>query len=128
VCAVHGDDVELVGRHCKWCGASFAVCRSCYRGHSYCKEECRAQARREQCVRANRKYLAGLVEKERRRDAAARALAYRQRRREALAPQPRRRFVIDQRSDSSRLMAEIPGEMMRCLVCGQRGEVMRWLS
>jgi hypothetical protein len=128
VCAVHGDDADLVGRHCRWCGTSFGVCRSCYRGQAYCQEECRRQARRGQCVRANRKYLAGLREKERRRDAAARALAYRQRRREGVAPQPHRRFVIDQRSDSSRLMAEIPTGPTRCLVCGRRGKVVRWLS
>ncbi len=94
MCAVHGDYVELVGRHCKWCGAAFGICRSCYRGHAYCKDECRAEARREQCVRANRGYLDGLLEKERRRDAAMRALAYRQRRRKRFGQSLNGRFVV----------------------------------
>lgn len=128
MCAVHGDDVELVGLHCRWCGASFAICRSCYHGQAYCKDECRSQARREQCVRAQRKYLSGLREKERRRDAAARALAYRQRRSEGLEPRPRCVFVIDQSSQSARSMALITAKPTRCLICGQRGKVVRWLS
>ena len=127
MCAVHGDDVELVGRLCKWCGTGFGVCRSCYRGHVYCKDECRILARRQQCVEANRAYLDRLREKDRRRDAAARALEYRKRRREGVAPRPRRRFVIDQRSALARQMMDQLYEPTRCLVCGRRGRVNRWL-
>ena len=38
------------------CGAMFYICRSCYRGQVYCRDECRRRRRRQQRRRANRRY------------------------------------------------------------------------
>ena len=39
---------------CKRCRVNFVLCRSCYRGHVYCSDECRAEGRREGKRRCNR--------------------------------------------------------------------------
>ena len=38
------------------CGVMFFICRSCYRGHAYCSDECRREARRIQRRNANQRY------------------------------------------------------------------------
>ena len=32
--------VEAIALHCEGCGRDFVICRSCYRNHKYCSEEC----------------------------------------------------------------------------------------
>jgi hypothetical protein len=46
-------------RQCRACNAIFYVCRSCDRGQRYCRQECRASARRQQLRAANRRYQCG---------------------------------------------------------------------
>jgi hypothetical protein len=38
------------------CGLIFYLCRRCFRGQSYCSEDCRARERAEQCLSAQRAY------------------------------------------------------------------------
>lgn len=42
--------------NCKRCSTRFYICQSCYRGHRYCGDECRGQARAQQMREANRRY------------------------------------------------------------------------
>lgn len=42
---------------CRRCTKRFELCLSCYRGHAYCSDECREQARQEQKRRARAEYL-----------------------------------------------------------------------
>ena len=46
----------LIEIHCRWCGLVFDVCRSCYRGHAYCSDECRVAGKRKSHRKAQRKY------------------------------------------------------------------------
>lgn len=41
---------------CKECGEIFIVCRSCYRGHRYCSNQCRLMGYRESNTKAQKKY------------------------------------------------------------------------
>ncbi len=43
-------------RRCRACNVVFYVCSSCDRGQRYCRQECRASARRQQLRAANRRY------------------------------------------------------------------------
>jgi hypothetical protein len=45
------DDAPLRQRVCRTCGALFAICRSCDRGHAYCSPSCQG-AGRQRSVRA----------------------------------------------------------------------------
>jgi len=47
------DDVPLRQKVCRFCGALFAICSSCDRGHAYCSPTCQV-AGRQQSVRAAR--------------------------------------------------------------------------
>lgn len=49
-------EVILLLLRCKRCLELFVICRSCYRGHVYCGEFCRTQARREGRRKSNREY------------------------------------------------------------------------
>ena len=51
-----GAVVLLLEIECRWCGAVFCVCRGCWRGHSYCSNECRGAAKRKAHQEAQRKY------------------------------------------------------------------------
>ena len=48
--------VPLLRRVCQRCGAVFGVCRPCFRGQSYCGQDCRKRARGEKQREANRKH------------------------------------------------------------------------
>lgn len=48
--------VPLLRRVCRWCGAVFGVCRSCFRGQHYCGDGCRKEARAEGHRESNRKH------------------------------------------------------------------------
>jgi len=48
--------VPLLRRICLRCGATFGVCRSCFRGQRYCSDSCRTQARAEQRRESNRRH------------------------------------------------------------------------
>jgi len=50
------EEVILFLVRCKRCLELFVICRSCYRGHVYCGEFCRTQARREGKRKSNREY------------------------------------------------------------------------
>ena len=50
----------LVAIECRRCADWFELCLSCYRGHAYCGDECRNQARQEQKRRARAEYLRSL--------------------------------------------------------------------
>ena len=41
---------------CGWCGGTFGVCFSCFRGQRYCSNGCRNRSRVEQDREADRKY------------------------------------------------------------------------
>jgi hypothetical protein len=47
------DDVPLRQKVCRACGALFAICLACDRGHAYCSSPCRG-AGRQRSVRAAR--------------------------------------------------------------------------
>ena len=117
--------VELIGITCRWCYTGFAMCRSCFRGHAYCCDECRRKARREQCRRANKKYL---DHRDGRLQAAAMASAYRQRLQSGVARKRHPKIVIDQGSIPTSFSAEIAHELTHCARCGRRGRVVRWLQ
>ena len=53
-------DRLLVAIECRRCHEWFELCLSCYRGHAYCSDECRDQARQEQKRRARAEYLRSL--------------------------------------------------------------------
>lgn len=53
-------DRLLVAIECRRCDEWFELCLSCYRGHAYCSDECRDQARQEQERRARAEYLRSL--------------------------------------------------------------------
>ena len=42
--------------HCRWCGLTFYVCRSCWRGQAYCSDECRIAGYKKHHREAQRKY------------------------------------------------------------------------
>ena len=58
ICRMRTATSELVlrVRRCRACNAIFNVCSSCDRGQRYCRQECRASARRQQLRAANRRY------------------------------------------------------------------------
>ena len=117
--------IALAGITCRWCDSVFALCRSCFRGQAYCCELCRKSARREQCHRAQRKYLDN---RDGRRQAADVAAAYRERLRNgAVARKLPEQIVIDQGSPRAAFSAEILLRLTRCARCGRRGRVVRWL-
>jgi hypothetical protein len=49
-------EVVLRNRNCRACGFVFCVCSHCDRGQSYCSQECRREARRQQLRAANRRH------------------------------------------------------------------------
>jgi len=67
---------------CGHCGQIFFVCRRCDRGQVYCSADCRHQARRQSCRRANARHQAS---PEGRLDHRDRQRIYRMRRRARLA-------------------------------------------
>ena len=74
----HAVEDVLRQRVCRWreCGCIFWICRSCDRGHQYCSDHCRSNARREQCRAANLRYRRSLEDRLDQRD---RQKAYRAR-------------------------------------------------
>ena len=50
------NEVLLKEIQCKFCYTLFYLCRSCYRGHIYCSNECRKQAEIEAHRKAQSKY------------------------------------------------------------------------
>ena len=46
----------LVRIECGWCHLIFCVCRRCFRGQSYCSDECRIAGRRKSHREAQRRY------------------------------------------------------------------------
>jgi hypothetical protein len=117
---------------CKECRALFFICRSCYRGHCYCGDTCRDNARRRQLQEANRRYQQS---KEGRLDHNDRQHAYLERKAQA-------QFLTDQSSQpqsvcgslvavesgsplatqqGSHLLERTGCGMVVCIVCGRSG-------
>ena len=71
-------EVVLRQLYCHWpgCGLVFYICNSCYRGHRYCGDSCRDQARQQQLRLANWLYQQS---KEARLDHRDRQREYRER-------------------------------------------------
>ena len=46
----------LLSIQCRWCAFYFCICRSCYRGHAYCSDECRVFGKRKRQSIAQEKY------------------------------------------------------------------------
>jgi len=69
------------------CGVMFFICRPCYRGQTYCGDECRRRSRRQQLRQANQRYQ---QDPQVRQDQCDRMREYRRRVRQA--------SVIDQSS------------------------------
>lgn len=67
---------SLRERWCSWCRTRFFLCRSCDRGHRYCSEPCRVQARRASVRAARRRHARS---PEGRADHRDRQRSYRQR-------------------------------------------------
>lgn len=59
----------LVEVCCRWCKASFCVCRRCWRGQAYCSEECRRLGRGRVHREAQRRYRQTLKGKKAHRQA-----------------------------------------------------------
>ena len=132
--AIHGEAV-LLQRACRseHCHTIFYICSHCDRGHRYCSEECRHQARLRQMRCANRRHQQS---EEGRLDHRDRQDAYRQRQRDAQAR------VTDHGSISitsppslprgqadAALTMQPPPELMpfrpRCRICGR---VLRFIN
>jgi hypothetical protein len=46
----------LILIQCRWCDFQFCICRSCWRGHAYCCDQCRRAAKLKNHREAQRKY------------------------------------------------------------------------
>ena len=46
----------LIGVQCRWCGLFFCICRSCWRGQTYCSDECRIAGKLKRQSEAQRQY------------------------------------------------------------------------
>lgn len=98
------------------CDLVTALCRRCFRGQGYCSSECRRKVRREQCQRAQRRYL---EKRSGRRKQAAAAASYR--RRKKGQPTPRSKIVIDQPLSSNEVSDYSRSCTARCSRCGRLG-------
>ena len=100
---------------CGHCGQIFFVCRHCDRGQVYCSADCRRQARRQSCRRANARHQAS---PEGRLDHRDRQRAYRMRRRARLTS------VTDQGSQTTTAAFILPApapEATVVVVCAAAG-------
>ena len=120
--------VEGCGRpgysiQCRWCRGQFVVCVRDYRGHAYCCEKCRREARRLQRQQAQATYLDKLKGKQRRAKAAS---AYRDRKAKGLVlPRVPRKIVIDQGLRSTAVgLQDAVLRQGKCVVCGYRCRVI----
>ncbi len=50
------DEVSLLEISCRWCGKSFHVCHSCWRGQRYCTGKCKTLGYRKNRQKRQRKY------------------------------------------------------------------------
>lgn len=100
------------------CEQVLVLCRRCYRGQKYCGEKCRQLVRREQCRRAQARYLDRLSGRLRR---AAAAAACRRRREDDGSSKVSARFVIDQPLQPSVAPAYSWPCLARCSRCGRPG-------
>ncbi len=48
--------VRLLEIRCRWCGAIFCVCQSCWRGQRYCSDACRSASKRKGHQEAQSRY------------------------------------------------------------------------
>ncbi len=108
---------------CAHCQHGFAICKSCYRGHKYCSESCRALGYRQNKVKARKKYDSSSEAKADHRD---RQKAFRLRKKEH-DPEPRViNSVTDQSSNLTSSSVDGPSfkdlldVSRRCKVCGCR--------
>ena len=46
----------LIRITCRWCGLIFCICRSCFRGQTYCGDPCRVAGKRKNHCEAQRRY------------------------------------------------------------------------
>lgn len=114
----------VVEIRCRWCGMRFCICRRCWRGQSYCSEECRRLGRRRVHREAQRRYRQTQKGKKAHRQA-----------------ENRRRHTLNQDNEkkmddsSSRGMARSAIELLiaaqiddkgvgRCHFCGREGRVV----
>ena len=57
VCKTGGMSVLLLLQlRCRWCDLTFCICRRCFRGQTYCCDECRLFGRRKNHREAQRRY------------------------------------------------------------------------
>jgi hypothetical protein len=120
------------------CGLMFLVCRSCYRGQTYCSDLCRWKTRLDQVRRANRRYQQS---PEGRQDHCDRQREYRQQRRCRVTDQssPQRiswAKMAGAKPASQGLMAEKFNDLLHltrqggfrrlvCIFCGRRGRFIQ---
>ena len=62
------DRLLLCLERCGLCGDLFALCRPCFRGHSYCDDGCRSPARASQRKQARARHQASPLGREDHRD------------------------------------------------------------
>ena len=57
---------------CRWCGRTFHICRSCWRGQAYCRDSCRRNSKRKAHRLAQQRYRRTTKGREAHRQAARR--------------------------------------------------------
>lgn len=89
------DGVEVT---CAWCGRTWLICRSCWRGQRYCCDACQAAAREVQVDQARRAYAAtakGRANQQKRQRRYRLKLAEVKRSQESVTDQPTRGVVTE---------------------------------
>ena len=124
--------VPLLEIPCRWCGGLFCICRRCWRGHRYCCERCRQEAKQTAHRESQRRYRQ--TEKGRKNHRQAE-----KRRRMGLSkktveivddtgttrPYRRHRIQAEDLKDSIARARKLGYRVCRCDVCGRWGIVVR---
>ncbi len=59
----------LIQIECRWCHLLFCICRRCFRGQAYCRDECRIAGKRRAHRESQRRYRQSLKGKKAHREA-----------------------------------------------------------
>ena len=115
----HQKNIEVLLKEiqCKFCHIQFFLCRSCYRGHAYCSDECRNQAETEAHRKAQSKYRTS------QKGRTANKIAQRQRR-----IKTNKKTVADRASikpiENDILNPTIINSKAKCHFCGKKGIII----
>lgn len=117
MCQSDNSDGLLIQIECKYCLVQFFLCRSCYRGHSYCSEQCRTLSQK----RAHRKSQSIYRKSEKGRE--ANKIAEKRRRIKKNEKSVADEGTISPSSDDILHLISSP-EKPKCLICGASGQVV----